>query len=128
TPVDVGLGCAIGKGKRDFVGKRGMMRADLVAPGRKQLVGLQTLDGRTVLEEGAQVTAEATPVTGSAALGHVTSSYWSEALQRPIALAVVANGRGRAGETLHVPMPGHAVPVRVVSPVFHDPEGARLHA
>jgi len=128
TPVDVGLGWAIGKGKRDFVGKRGMMRADLVAPGRKQLVGLQTLDGRTVLEEGAQVTAEATPVTGSAALGHVTSSYWSEALQRPIALAVVANGRGRAGETLHVPMPGHAVPVRVVSPVFHDPEGARLHA
>jgi len=128
TPDDVGLGWAIGKAKRDFVGKRGMMRADLVAPGRKQLVGLETLDGKAVLEEGAQITVQAAPATGSAALGHVTSSYWSEALQRPIALAVVAGGRGRMGETLHVPMPGGAIAVRVVSPVFHDPEGARLHA
>ncbi len=128
TPDDVGLGWAIGKGKRDFVGKRGMMRTDLIAPGRKQLVGLETLDDKTVLEEGAQITDTPTPAPGSAALGHVTSSYWSEALHRPIALAVVAGGRGRMGETLHVPMPGGAIPVRVVSPVFHDPEGARLHA
>lgn len=128
TPDDVGLGWAIAKGKRDFVGKRGMMRADLVAPGRKQLVGLETIDGKTVLEEGAQITPDAPPATGSAALGHVTSSYWSEALQRPIALAVVAGGRSRIGETLHVPMPGGVIGVRIVSPVFHDPEGARLHA
>jgi sarcosine oxidase subunit alpha len=37
-------------------------------------------------------------------LGHVTSAYWSDALGRSIALAVVADGRARMGQTLHVPM------------------------
>ncbi len=32
TPDDLGLGWAIGKKKRDFVGKRGLARPDLIAP------------------------------------------------------------------------------------------------
>jgi sarcosine oxidase subunit alpha len=39
TPNDAGLDWAVGKKKTDFVGIRGMKRPDLVAPGRKQLVG-----------------------------------------------------------------------------------------
>ncbi len=31
------------------------------------------------------------------------------------------------GAKLHVPMPGGAVSVTVVSPVFYDKEGARLN-
>ena len=42
TPDDVGLGWAVGKTKPDFVGKRSLARPDLVAAGRKQLVGLLT--------------------------------------------------------------------------------------
>jgi sarcosine oxidase, subunit alpha len=127
TPDDVGLGWAVGKTKPDFVGKRGLQRKDLAAAGRKQLVGLLTVDPKTVLEEGAQITAVANPVKGTPALGHVTSAYWSETLQRSIALAVVANGRARMGETLHVPMPGgQAITVTVTNPVFFDPEGKRL--
>ena len=38
------LDWAIGKKKTDFVGIRGLKRPDLVAPGRKQLVGLKTKD------------------------------------------------------------------------------------
>jgi sarcosine oxidase subunit alpha len=127
TPDDVGMSWAIGKKKPDFVGKRSLARPDLVAEGRKQLVGLLTKDATTLLEEGAQVTVEAEPARRTPALGHVTSSYVSPAAGRPIALAMIANGRARMGETLHVPMPGGAIAVEVVSPVFVDPEGNRLN-
>jgi sarcosine oxidase, subunit alpha len=126
TPDDLGLTWAIGKNKKDFVGKRSLSRPDMVAKGRKQLVGLLTQDPGTVLDEGAQITAEAMPTPGTPALGHVTSSYRSEALGRSIALALVADGRARLGETLHVPMPGGPIAVTLTSPVFHDPKGSRL--
>ena len=59
TPADAGLAWAIGKAKPDFVGKRSLARPDMVAKGRKQLVGLLTDEPRTVLEEGAQIVADA---------------------------------------------------------------------
>jgi sarcosine oxidase subunit alpha len=127
TTDDVGLTWAIGKLKPDFVGKRSLTRPDMLSSNRKQLVGLLTRDGKALLEEGAQITAEASPASGTHALGHVTSSYWSEALGRPIALALVERGRGRTGEILHVPMPGGGIPVEVVAPVFLDPKGDRLN-
>lgn len=126
TPDDVGLSWAIGKKKPDFVGKRGMMRPDLMVSGRKQLIGLETFDPARVLEEGAQITSSAKPAAGSAALGHVTSAYFSAVLGKSIALAVVEDGRARLGEVLHIPMPDGAIAVKVVSPVFYDPKGARL--
>lgn len=123
TPDDVGLSWAIGKAKPDFVGKRSLARPAMSAPDRKQLVGLKTLDGRTVLEEGAQIV---TPSAATTPIGHVTSAYHSPAVDAPIALALVRGGRGRLGETLHVPMPGGPVAVEVVAPVFYDPEGTRI--
>jgi sarcosine oxidase, subunit alpha len=129
TPDDAGLGWAIGKKKPDFVGKRSLARPDMVAEGRKQLVGLLTEDPKVVLQEGAQIVADPDQPKPMTMLGHVTSSYWSEALGRSIAMAVVAAGRDRDGHTLHVPMPDRTVRVRVVrSPVFYDPENTRLSA
>ena len=115
----------------DFVGKRSLARPDMVAADRRQLVGLLTEDLAVVLEEGAQVLAEAAPAegakaVGAKALGHVTSAYASPALGRSIALALVAGGRARMGERLFVPMPGGGVAVQVVAPVFLDPAGERL--
>ncbi|MGE8942507.1 sarcosine oxidase subunit alpha family protein [Leptospira interrogans] len=126
TPDDVGLTWAIGKSKPDFVGKRSLTRPDMVSSGRKQLVGLRTLEPTTVLEEGAQITQQANPALGTPALGHVTSSYWSATLGRPIAMALLADGRSRIGERLHVPMPNGSVAVEVTAPVFYDPKGERL--
>jgi sarcosine oxidase subunit alpha len=60
-------------------------------------------------------------------IGHITSSYHSAVLGRSIALALVAGGRARLGQTLYVPMPGLDVPVKVTSPVFYDPMGERLN-
>jgi sarcosine oxidase subunit alpha len=127
TPDDAGLGWAVGKKKLDFVGRRSLARPDIVASGRKQLVGLLTEDPKRVLEEGAQIVADPSAAVPMPMIGHVTSSYWSEALGRSIALAVVAGGRGRMGETLHVPMPDKTHRVTVVDTIFYDREGARLH-
>jgi sarcosine oxidase subunit alpha len=127
TLADLGLDWVIGKKKKDFVGKRSLTRPDMLADNRKQLVGLLTDNPAIQLEEGAQVTESAHPPIGSSALGHVTSSYRSDAVGRPIALALVAAGRSRMGAKLHVPMPSGAVSVRVVSPVFYDKDGARLN-
>jgi sarcosine oxidase, subunit alpha len=127
TLADLGLDGMIGKTKKDFVGKRSLTRPDMLVDNRKQLVGLLTDNPAVALEEGAQVTESANPPIGSSALGHVTSSYMSAALGRPIALALVAAGRSRIGSKLHVPMPGGAVIVTIVGPVFYDKEGARLN-
>jgi sarcosine oxidase, subunit alpha len=94
---------------------------------RKQLVGLRTRNAGTVLEEGAQVAAKAGQRPPMELIGHVTSSYASSVLGYPIALALVAGGRARMGQTLYVPMPGGDLEVEVTSPVFYDPTGARIN-
>jgi sarcosine oxidase subunit alpha len=127
TPDDVGLGWAIARGKGDFVGKRSLARAGLGTGGRKQLVGVLTEDPKLVLEEGAQITAAAVGPVPRTMLGHVTSAYFSPALNRSIALALVANGRAMLGSTLYVPMPDSAHAVRLTSPAFYDPQAGRMH-
>ncbi len=127
TPDDAALSWAIGKNKADFVGKRSLERASMKAAGRKQLVGLKTRDGRTLLEEGAQIAARAAQKPPMELIGHVTSSYASSVLGHPIALALIAGGRARLGQTLYVPMPAGDLQVEVTSPVFYDPTGARIN-
>ncbi len=127
TPNDAGLDWAIGKKKTDFVGIRGLTRPDLVAPGRKQLVGLKTKDPKTVLEEGAQIVANPNQPIPMKMIGHVTSSYWSENCGRSIAMALVVDGRSRMGETLFVPMPSGVIEVEICPPVFFDEKGGRLN-
>ncbi len=80
TPHDAGMSWAIGKKKEDFVGMRSLARPDLVAEGRKQLVGLMPKHPKTVLEEGAQIVMTPDQNVPMDMVGHVTSSYWSETL------------------------------------------------
>jgi len=123
-PDDLGLDWAIGKAKPDYVGKRSLLQKDMLRPDRKQLVGLLSPEP---LEEGAQIVADPAVPVPMPMLGHVTSAYWSEALQRPIALALVSGGRALMHRTLYVPMPDRTIAVQVTEPVFYDPQGARLH-
>jgi sarcosine oxidase subunit alpha len=126
TPDDAGLGWAVGKRKPDFVGKRSLSRPDLVASNRKQLVGLLTHNPTIVLEDGAQLVEDPHQPLPMTMIGHVTSSYWSEALGRSIALALVEGGRMRMGETLYLPMPDATHAARLTGTVFYDPDGKRL--
>jgi sarcosine oxidase, subunit alpha len=127
TPDDAGLNWAVGKKKPDFVGKRSLARPDIVASGRKQLVGLLTEDPDVVLEEGAQIVADPGQSIPMTMIGHVTSSYWSTALGRSIAMALVADGQQRMDEILYIPMPDRTHRAKVSGMVFYDPEGTRLH-
>ncbi|SHG61551.1 sarcosine oxidase subunit alpha [Cognatishimia maritima] len=125
TPQDCGMGWAIGKAKPDFVGKRGLMRPDLVAKGRKHLVGLLTEDD-SKLEEGAQIVFDPNQPKPMTMVGHVTSSYQSDAVGQPIALALVAGGHDKMGETVYIPMPDRTIKAKITSTVFLDPENTRL--
>jgi sarcosine oxidase, subunit alpha len=127
TPHDAGLAWAIGKNKTDYVGIRGLLRRDLVSDGRKQLVGLKTVDPKVVLEEGAQIVANPNQPVPMTMIGHVTSSYWSENCGRSIALALVIDGTKRLGERLYVPMPNGVIEVEVTGTVFFDEKGERLN-
>ena len=91
-------------------------------------MGLLTADPGFVLEEGAQLTEHAFAPPGTRSLGHVTSSYGEGTTGCSIALAMLADGRARHGETLFVQAGRGAMAVRVVDPVFLDPKGVRLHA
>jgi sarcosine oxidase subunit alpha len=128
TPDDAGLGWAVGKAKKDFVGRRSLARPAITAANRKQLVGLLTVDPKIVLEEGAQVVSDPQASIPTPMLGHVTSSYWSATLNRSIALALVRDGRERIGSCLSISMPNGPITVDVVQPVFFDPKGERLDA
>jgi sarcosine oxidase subunit alpha len=127
TPDDAGLSWAVGKNKPDFVGRRSIQRQAMQVADRKQFIGLRTADPKVVLEEGAQVVETPGQMPPMRLIGHVTSSYYSSVLGHSIALAMVAGGRARMGQTLYVPMPGGDIPVSVVAPVFYDPKGVRLN-
>lgn len=127
TPHDLGMGWIVSSKKADFIGKRGLARPALVAPGRKQLVGLEPEDASVVLDEGAQIIADPDAPPPTPMLGHVTSSYWSETLERGIAMALVKDGALRHGERLWAWSLGQAHAVRVRDTIFYDVEGAQMH-
>ncbi|MYJ94385.1 MAG: sarcosine oxidase subunit alpha family protein [Proteobacteria bacterium] len=127
TPVDLGMNWLLSK-EKDFLGKRSLQRPDCLREDRKQLVGLLSSDGRTVLAEGTQLVGETGRSTPAPMCGHVTSSYRSACLGHPFALALVAGGRNRKGETIYAALPeGNPFPVQIVAPAFYDPEGRRQH-
>jgi sarcosine oxidase subunit alpha len=125
SPEDLGLNWRLSSNK-DFLGKRSLARPDNRRGDRKQLVGLRSSDGETVLPEGTQLVEDPAHPVPVPMCGHVTSSYRSAVLDHPIALALVAGGRSRHGETVHAALPGRqALPVEIVAPVFYDPTGTR---
>jgi sarcosine oxidase subunit alpha len=127
TPQDLGMDWIVSK-KKDFLGRRSFTRPDTSRADRKQLVGLLTEDAKAVLPEGGQIVAERKSSPPMDMIGHVTSSYWSAALDRSIALALIRGGRERMGEQVHVPLLGGGIlTATVTDTVFYDKEGARLH-
>ncbi|KAB2848436.1 MAG: sarcosine oxidase subunit alpha family protein, partial [Hyphomicrobiaceae bacterium] len=146
TPFDLGLGGLVSKKKKDFIGLRSFAREDTRRSDRKQLVGLLPEDADFVVPEGAQIVARhvelnrvgqfSPPDDGGpiyregalspvAMLGHVTSSYFSPALGRSFALALMKGGRAKIGATVHLPLEARTISARVVEPVFYDKENKR---
>ncbi|AXK46387.1 FAD-dependent oxidoreductase [Brachybacterium saurashtrense] len=129
TPHDANMSWVVGAKKKDFVGKRSLDRPDTRREDRRQLVGLLSVDGRTRLEEGAQIVEATTPITPEEGpvpmIGWVSSSYLSAELDQPFALALIDGGLGRLGETVRSPQGDRIIDLTITSPVLVDPEGAR---
>ena len=125
TPHDLGMGWIVSPNK-DFIGKRSLDRADTIRDDRKQLVGLLTDGPEEVLPEGGQIVDAVTELP-MRMIGHVTSSYFSANLGRPIALALVEGGRDRHGALVMVPLERVVMSARITDPRFFDPGGERAH-
>ena len=126
TAADLGMGKLVNAGKW-CIGKPLLERPALLAADRWQLVGLTALDGAT-MPRAAKIVADPDRTAPNPMLGHVTSWCFSPNLDAWIALALVANGRARHGETLWAvsPLAAAKVRVRLGPPCFIDPDGERL--
>ena len=127
TANDLGLG-GMASRKKHYIGSSMMDRPGLVDDKRLQLVGLVSLDNESIAN-GSHVVAGATLESAGKSLGHVSSTTYSPALEKFIALALVEQGRERIGEKLYAtfPLKDTHLPVELVSPHFFDPDGSRMH-
>ena len=124
TPLDLGLDWMVSK-RKWFIGKRSLQRPAMLAPDRRQLVGLLPEDPEELLPEGAALPAKANGIGAAGTAGHVTSSYRSAALGRTFAMALLAGGRAKIGGTAVVDLGGREVRAAITQPVFYDPENLR---
>lgn len=126
TADDLGMGRLVHADKW-CIGKPLLGRPALTAPDRWQLVGLTASAGARI-PRGAKIVADPDRALRNPMLGHVTSWCDSLTVGRCIALALVAAGRSRHGETLWAvsPLANEKVRVEIGTPVFVDREGTRL--
>ncbi|MEO5751108.1 MAG: sarcosine oxidase subunit alpha family protein [Usitatibacter sp.] len=128
TALELGMARLLSD-RKDFIGRQLSQRPDLVDPAGPGLVGLVPIDARARLRAGAQLVEPGSRAECGVTpmVGHVSSMTYSPALGHDIALAFVAGGSARHGQTLHAafPLRNELTAVRVVNPVFYDREGAR---
>ncbi len=126
TLDDLGLG-KMARTAKPFVGRELRERAELRAPERWSLVGLECAEGARRLRGGAILFAAADRIEGHGR-GYITSVTWSNELNRFIALALYQGGLAHLGEEIicAYPLKGENVRARIVAPVFIDPAGERL--
>ena len=127
TPLDLGLDWIIGKSKKDFLGKRSLIRSDTVRKDRKQLVGILPTNKNEKLEEGQHIILDKEIKTPTPMLGHITSCYQSPTLGHNFALAVIKNGQSLIGTKAFASTPElKTIEVEIVEPIFYDKENTKL--
>jgi len=127
TPYDLNMSWIVSK-KKEFIGKRSFQLPYLKATGRPQLVGVLPENGDEVIPEGAYITVLNAQPDGHGRTRHtgfVTSSYYSAALGRAFALALVADGLSRMGEEVAVPIGKKVLRATICDAVFVDKENIR---
>ena len=126
TADDLGMGKLVTAAKW-CIGKPLLNRPDLTRPDRWQLVGLTALDGAE-MPRAAKLVENPDAALPNAMLGHVTAWCWSPNLNAWLALALLASGRQRHGQTMWAvsPLANAKIRVQVSAPCFIDPDGERL--
>lgn len=127
TPHDLNMSWIVSK-KKEFIGKRSFQLPYLKAAGRQQLVGLLPDNTDEIIPEGAYITvlnAQPDKKGKTVHTGFVTSSYYSPALGRSFALALVTNGLNRMDEVVAVPIGKKVLRASICDAVFIDKENIR---
>lgn len=128
TAKDLGLG-GMTSSKKHYVGRPLMEREALNEDNRLRLVGIISRNG-TPLRAGSHLVEGKTAEQSGRSLGHVSSTTYSPAIDKFIALALLEGGvEANAERTLYAadPLRGGHDPVEVVSPCFFDKDGSRMH-
>ena len=127
TPYDLNMSWIVSR-KKEFIGKRSFQLPYLKATGRPQLVGLLPLNNDEIIPEGAYITvhnAQKDEYGKTRHIGYVTSSYYSPALGRAFALALVVDGLSRMGEEVAVPIGNKVLHATICDSVFIDKDNIR---
>ena len=129
TAHDLGFGKLLST-KKDFIGRFMAARPALTDPERPRLVGIKPVDPASRLSAGAHFIPHGAAVEAANDQGWVASVAFSPSLGHWVGLGMLTRGPDRHGEivTAADPLRGRNVEVEVCSPVFIDPEGARLRA
>jgi sarcosine oxidase subunit alpha len=129
TACDLGLG-RLASREKDFVGRAMTYRPALTASDRLALVGIRPVAPQQRLRAGAHVLPLGAAPTADNDMGYVTSAVYSPTAESWIGLALVKGGASGIGTRLRAydPVRNGDVEIELVSPVFVDPKGERLHA
>ncbi|TPN30963.1 sarcosine oxidase subunit alpha family protein [Mesorhizobium sp. B2-3-3] len=127
TLDDLGLGRMASK-RTGFVGEVLRHRPAFQAPDRQRLVGLECAEEGKRLRGGAILFMPDDTIAGHGR-GRITSVTFSPELGHYVGLALLAGDVAVEGSEVLAayPMKAEIVRARVVSPVFLDPKGERLH-
>ncbi|RXG85917.1 sarcosine oxidase subunit alpha family protein [Bradyrhizobium zhanjiangense] len=128
TATDLGLGRMMSR-KKDFIGRALATRPGLVDPERPALIGIKPVGKTARLHGGAHFLALGAKPNTANDEGYVTSVAFSPMLGHWIGLGLIKNGLARIGEIVRAydPVRNRDTEVEIVSPIFFDPEGTRLH-
>jgi sarcosine oxidase subunit alpha len=120
TPHDLSLDRMLNKAG-GYIGASGLSRPALSEPGRRQLVGLEAIEG-SIPEGSMLITREGEPPQG-----HVTAAAFRILQGGAIALGQLEDGFARHGQELIATSPtrGQRAHVRITHPHFYDSAGER---
>ena len=124
VPEDVGWGKVAATKQADFIGKRSLALPEHVRPDRLQLIGVRALGNEPfIIGSHLRLQGSSSPTDG-----WITSAGIATLTREPIALALLRSGRHYLGKEVNVFDNGALLGrARVVTPMFYDPTGERMH-
>ena len=128
-PYDVSLEGLVSK-KKDFIGKRSLIKEAFIKDDRQKIVGLIPLDRKSSIPEGSHLVEDDKAKLPNPKLGHVSSSCWSVENNNPFSLAILKDGKNMIGKKLYAvsPLKNKSIEVEVISSHYVDHEGKRVRS
>ena len=128
-PYDVSLEGLVSK-KKDFIGKRSLVKEAFNKEDRQKIVGLVPIDRKSSIPEGSHLVENKNAKLPNPKLGHVSSSCWSVENNNPFSLAILKDGKNMIGKKLFAvsPLKNTSIEVEVMSSHYVDHEGKRVRS